>query len=68
MISFPAIDPIPLPAPVWLMKSLLVLTFALHIAAVQILLGALMVVPGLIFLGRNGASRTMALAFRDDSP
>ncbi len=63
MFSFPAIDPIPLPAPVWLMKSLLVLTFALHIAAVQILLGGLMVVPGLNLLGRSSASRTMALAF-----
>src|ERR1700755_3433886 len=46
MISFPAIDPIPLPAPVWLMKALLVLTFALHFAAVQMLLGGLIVVQG----------------------
>lgn len=63
MFSFPTIDPIPLPAPVWLMKSLLVLTFALHIAAVQILLGGLMVVPGLNLLGRSGAARSMARAF-----
>jgi hypothetical protein len=68
MFSFPAIDPIPLPAPVWLMKSLLVLTFALHIAAVQILLGGLMVVPGLNLLGRSSASRTMALAFAKRLP
>src|ERR1700757_2999906 len=62
MIAFPAIDPIPLPAPVWLMKALLVLTFALHFATVQMLLGGLMVVPGLLLLGRGPSARAAALA------
>ena len=61
MFSFPAIDPIPLPAPVWLMKALLVLTFALHITAVQMLLGGLMVVPGLMLFGRGDSARAGAL-------
>ncbi|HLJ49346.1 MAG TPA: hypothetical protein VKU01_25205 [Bryobacteraceae bacterium] len=62
MFAFPAVDPIPLPAPVWLMKSLLVLTFALHFATVQMLLGGLMVVPGLTLLGRGNSARAGALA------
>ncbi len=39
---FPVLDPIPLPAPVWLMKVLHLLTLALHFAAVQLLLGGLL--------------------------
>ncbi len=35
----PAMDPIPLPAPFWLFKILLVLTFVLHIVAMNFLLG-----------------------------
>src|SRR5579884_1600028 len=62
MPSFPLIDPIPLPAPVWLMKALLVLTFALHIATVQMLLGGLMVVPGLKLLGGGASANTAAVA------
>jgi len=68
MISFPAIDPIPLPAPVWLMKALLVLTFALHFAAVQMLLGGLIVVPGLMLLGRGPSARVAALAIARRMP
>lgn len=62
MPPFPAIDPIPLPAPVWLMKALLVLTFALHIAAVQMLLGGLIVAPALTLFGRSAPARSAALA------
>jgi len=40
---FPALDPIPLPAPVWLLKSLHLLLLSLHFVAVQLLLGGLMV-------------------------
>ncbi|MBN9121376.1 MAG: hypothetical protein J0I06_19865, partial [Planctomycetes bacterium] len=38
---FPNVDPIPLPAPVWLFKLLLDLTLALHFAALYLLLGGL---------------------------
>jgi len=35
----PAADPIHLPAPVWLLKTLLLLTFVLHLLAMNVLLG-----------------------------
>jgi hypothetical protein len=41
-VIFPAIDPIPLPAPVWLFKVLLDLTLSLHFAALYLLLGGLL--------------------------
>jgi hypothetical protein len=41
MAQFPSVDPIPLPAPVWLFKLLHLLTFALHMTAVQLLVGGL---------------------------
>jgi hypothetical protein len=47
MEVFPALDPIPLPAPVWLFKTLHTLTLALHFTAVQLLLGGLIV--GILF-------------------
>lgn len=37
----PVMDPIPLPAPYWVFKLLLVLTFALHILAMNCLLGGM---------------------------
>jgi hypothetical protein len=43
MDQFPAVDPIPLPAPMWLFRVLHPLTFTLHITAVQVLLGSLVV-------------------------
>jgi hypothetical protein len=43
MSVFPTIDPIPLPAPVWLFKTLHVLVLPLHFVAVQMLLGGLLV-------------------------
>jgi hypothetical protein len=39
MTAFPAVDPIPLPASVWLFKILHVLTLALHFVSVEMLLG-----------------------------
>jgi len=42
MNLYPAVDPIPLPAPVWLLKLLHVVTLALHFVAVEMLLGGLM--------------------------
>ena len=40
--SFPAVDPIPLPAPLWLFKLLHIVTLSLHFVAVEILLGGLL--------------------------
>jgi hypothetical protein len=41
MTQFPVVDPIPLPAPVWLFKVLHNLTFALHLTSVDLMLGGL---------------------------
>ncbi|MGD0894242.1 MAG: hypothetical protein ABR923_22205 [Terracidiphilus sp.] len=40
--TFPAVDPIPLPAPIWLIKLLHIVTLALHFVAVEMLLGGLL--------------------------
>lgn len=53
MNSFPAVDPIPLPAPVWLFKVLHLLTLALHFISVEMLLGGLLVAAWLNFLGTS---------------
>ena len=42
MPIYPAVDPIPLPAPVWLLKLLHDVTLALHFVAVEMLLGGLL--------------------------
>ena len=42
MFQFPTVDPIPLPAPVWLFKLLHIVTLMLHFTAVQILLGGML--------------------------
>lgn len=47
MPQFPNVDPIPVPAPVWLLKLLHDLTFALHLTAVGLLIGGLTL--GLVF-------------------
>lgn len=43
MQPFPAVDPIPLPAPIWLIKLLHIVTLALHFVAVEMLLGGLLI-------------------------
>jgi hypothetical protein len=43
MQSFPPVDPIPLPAPIWLFKLLHIVTLALHFVAVEVLLGGLLI-------------------------
>ena len=43
MHPYPAVDPIPLPAPIWLLKLLHVVTMALHFVAVEMLLGGLLI-------------------------
>jgi hypothetical protein len=42
MSPYPAVDPIPLPAPVWLLKLLHIVTLSLHFVAVEMLLGGLL--------------------------
>ncbi len=42
MHVFPAVDPIPLPAPIWLFKLLHIVTLSLHFVAVEMLLGGLL--------------------------
>lgn len=59
MQSFPAVDPIPLPAPVWLFKLLHIVTLSLHFVAVQMLLGGLLIAV-ILSLFRNSASSTVA--------
>ena len=53
MGPFPQLDPIPIPAPVWLMKVLSLLTLALHFSAVMILVGTLVLVLWLNVAGRS---------------
>ncbi len=42
MYPFPTVDPIPLPAPIWLLKLLHIVTLSLHFVAVEMLLGGLL--------------------------
>jgi len=51
MNQFPAVDQIPLPAPVWLLKALHDLTFSLHLASVGLLIGGLMLALAFAVLG-----------------
>lgn len=52
MDHFPAVDPIPLPAPVWLFKVLHGVTLVLHFTAVQLLVGGLAIATAWALLGR----------------
>ncbi|MCL2660047.1 MAG: hypothetical protein FWD64_05960 [Acidobacteriaceae bacterium] len=61
MNSFPAVDPIPLPAPIWLFKLLHIVTLALHFVAVEMLLGGLLLAV-LLSLSRGPAPRVAARA------
>jgi hypothetical protein len=64
MNLFPAVDPIPLPAPVWLFKALHVLTLALHFISVELLLGGLLAATWLNFYGdrqRHAAAAVLRL-------
>jgi len=53
-------DPIPLPAPVWLFKLLHILTLALHFVTVEMLLGGLLIAAWLNFLGTRGGPMAVA--------
>jgi hypothetical protein len=62
MQSFPAVDPIPLPAPIWLLKLLHIVTLSLHFVAVEMLLGGLLLAVLLSLFGRSPASMVTARA------
>lgn len=53
MDLMPALDPIPLPAPVWLFKLLHVVTLALHFGAVQLMAGGLILATIWSFAGHR---------------
>ncbi len=60
--AFPAVDPIPLPAPIWLLKLLHIVTLALHFVAVEMLLGGLLLAVLLSLFRRSPASLVTARA------
>jgi len=62
MNPFPQVDPIPLPAPVWLLKLLHVVTLSLHFVAVEMLLGGLLLAVGLSLFQNSVAAMTTARA------
>ncbi len=62
MNGFPNVDPIPLPAPIWLFKLLHIVTLALHFVAMQVLVGGLLIAVLLNLLGRSSSSKTAAAA------
>ena len=52
-IIIPAIDPMPLPAPFWLFKVLLVLTFILHIVVMNFMFGGGLIAVWTRFFGQK---------------
>ena len=62
MQSFPAVDPIPLPAPVWLFKLLHIVTLSLHFVAVEMLLGGLLIAVVLSLFRNSAVSKVSARA------
>jgi hypothetical protein len=62
MNPFPAVDPIPLPAPIWLFKLLHIVTLSLHFVAVEMLLGGLLLAVGLSLFKNSVAANTTARA------
>jgi hypothetical protein len=62
MPLFPAVDPIPLPAPIWLLKLLHIVTLALHFVAVEMLLGGLLLAVLLSLFGRSASASVAARA------
>jgi hypothetical protein len=62
MQSFPAVDPIPLPAPVWFFKLLHIVTLSLHFVAVEMLLGGLLLAVILSLFRKSAASTVAARA------
>lgn len=63
-MPFPWLDPIPLPAPIWLFKTLHLATLALHFVAVYLMVGGLTVATLWNFLGRRDPASVQAEASR----
>ncbi|OYT69908.1 MAG: hypothetical protein CFK52_12640 [Chloracidobacterium sp. CP2_5A] len=70
-MPFPSLDPIPLPAPVWLFKVLHVVTLSLHFLTIYLMAGGLTLAAPWNFRTRNdvhtplyGASADIARACR----
>lgn len=55
LLVLPNVDPIPIPAPVWLFKLLHVVTLILHFVAVQLILGGLTIATIWNGAGRDGS-------------
>jgi hypothetical protein len=68
MNQFPAVDPIPLPAPVWLLKALHIVTLSLHFIAVELLLGGLLLAAVLSIARNNPGARTVTAAIAKRLP
>jgi len=62
MPSFPAVDPIPIPAPIWLLKLLHIVTLSLHFVAVEMLLGGLLLAVVLSLFRRSPHAQVAARA------
>jgi len=62
MPHFPIVDPIPPPAPIWLLKALHNLTLALHLTSVELLLGGLLIGLTFAIFGRLRNSSEMTTA------
>lgn len=62
MNPFPHVDPIPLPAPVWLFKLLDIVTLSLHFVAMQMMVGGLLVAVLLNLFGKSVPAQTAAAA------
>lgn len=62
MPTFPAVDPIPLPAPIWLLKLLHIVTLSLHFVAVEMLLGGLLLAVVFSTLRGSGPAQVAARA------
>jgi hypothetical protein len=60
--SFPAVDPIPIPAPIWLLKLLHIVTLSLHFVAVEMLLGGLLLAVVLSLMSGSPLARVTARA------
>ena len=62
MQTFPTVDPIPLPAPIWLLKLLHIVTLSLHFVAVEMLLGGLLIAVVLSLFRGSDHAQVMARA------
>jgi hypothetical protein len=62
MNGFPNVDPIPLPAPIWLFKLLHIVTLSLHFVAMEVLVGGLLIAVLLNLLGNSLSAATAASA------